>query len=106
MIILGIFLLLAISIAVHSLSKKFIPIAVPKGRLKILVVGWLGALSASFLEGFIGPWEPEIAGFYLIAAVIGSAVSILGWGVAPFVSIFIGLNMRKRVKDQVKQKGD
>ena len=106
MIVFGIFILLAISIAVHSLSKKFIPIAVPKGRIKVWFAGWLGALAASLLESIIGPWEPKIAGFYLIAAVIGSAVSILGWGIAPFIGILIGLNIRKRVKDPGKQKGD
>lgn len=98
MISLGIFMLLGISIAVHTLSKKFIPIAVPKGRIKVWLVGWLSALAASLLEGFIGPWEPKIAGFYLIAAVIGSAVSILGWGITPFIKIFMGLNIRKRPK--------
>ncbi|MBF8304173.1 MAG: hypothetical protein HW399_548 [Dehalococcoidia bacterium] len=106
MIVLGLLLLLAISIAVHSLSKRFIPIAVPKGRLKVWIVGWLGGFSASLIEGIIGPWEPAIAGFYLIAAVIGSALSILGWGIAPFVGILFGVNIRKRVKGQVKQKGD
>ncbi|MDO8636166.1 MAG: hypothetical protein Q7R34_07985 [Dehalococcoidia bacterium] len=106
MIVLGIFILLVVSITIHTLSKKFIPIVVPNGRLKVWAVGVLGALTASILEGLIGPWEPKLAGIYIGAAIVGSLISIFGWGIAPFVSILIGLNIRKRVKGQVKQKGD
>ena len=104
--VISFFLLLGIAIVVHTLSKKFIPIVVPKGRLKVWAVGLLGALAASISEGLIGPWEPKLAGIYIGAAIVGSSVSIFGWGIVPFVSILIGLNMHKRVKGQVKQKGD
>ena len=98
MIVLGFLLLLAISIAVHSSSKRFIPIAVPKGRLKVWGVGWPGGLSASFIGGFIGPWKTRIGGNFVVAGVVGSTISILGWGIAHFVGILFVIkqnNLRK-----------
>ena len=107
MIVLGFLLLLAISIAVHSSSKRFIPIAVPKGRLKVWSVGWLGGLSASFIEGFIGPWEPKVEGIFVVAGVVGSTISILGWGIAHFVGILFVIkqnNLRKYLSQTENRK--
>ena len=106
MSVLGFFILLAISISIHTLSKKFIPVAVPKGRIKVWFAGWLGALAASLLEGLIGPWELKIAGFYLIAAAIGALVSILGWGISPFVGILFGMKKKKLYRSSGNPPGE
>lgn len=95
MIIVGFFLLLAIAIAVRFLVRKLLPLALPKSRLKAIALGWLAGLAASLLERLLGPWEPQVAGVHVLAAFVGSGVAIVGWGIWPFVAIFLGLK-RKR----------
>lgn len=95
MIIAGFFLLLAIAIAVRFLVKRLLPLALPKSRLKAIALGWLAGLAASLLERLLGPWEPEVAGVHMLAAFVGASVAIVGWGIWPFVAIFLGLK-RKR----------
>ncbi len=96
--IVGIFVLLAVAIGVHWLLKKYVPLAVPKGRLKVIGAGWLGGLAASFLEGILGPWEPELLGARLLAGLAGSALAIAGWGIAPFVAILLGMKRKRPAK--------
>ncbi|MBI4289777.1 MAG: hypothetical protein HY671_15285 [Chloroflexi bacterium] len=93
--IVGFFVLLGIAIGVHVLLKRYLPLAVPKGRLKVVAAGWLGGVAASLLEGLLGPWEPELLGSHLLAAVAGSTVSIAGWGITPFVGILLGMKRRR-----------
>ena len=90
MSILGFFLLLAIAVAVRLLGIKLVPLLMPSGRVRTVALGWLGAFLASLADIVFWQFGPQVAGISLIAAVIGCALFILAFGVAPFVKILLG----------------
>jgi len=88
--ILGFFLLLAIAVAVRLLGTKLVPLLMPSGRVRTVALGWLGGFLASLVDIVFWQFGPQVAGISLIAAVIGCALFILAFGVAPFVKILLG----------------
>ncbi|MFQ5827446.1 MAG: hypothetical protein ACE5IA_08840 [Dehalococcoidia bacterium] len=86
----GFFLLLFIAIGVRFLGQRVVPLAMPRGRLKTVGLGWVGGLVGSLVDGALWHWGPQVGGIYLVAAVLGSALFILGLGLIPFFRILLG----------------
>ena len=87
--ILGFFLILTIAVLVRWLGSKLVPLLIPGGRFKTVAVGWAGGFAASWLDGILWQFGPQVAGINLVAAVIGCILLILGLGVAPFVKTML-----------------
>lgn len=90
MSVAGFFILLAIAILLRLIGHRLIPIVMPAGRIRIIALGWIGGFLGSLADSFWSQFGPEIAGIYLVAAVIGCALFILFLGIAPFVKILLG----------------
>jgi uncharacterized membrane protein YeaQ/YmgE (transglycosylase-associated protein family) len=86
----GFFILLAITILLMVIGHKLIPVAMPNGRLRTIVLTWVGGFLGSLIDSLWIQFGPEIAGINLIAAVIGCTLFILFLGIAPFVKILLG----------------
>jgi uncharacterized membrane protein YeaQ/YmgE (transglycosylase-associated protein family) len=86
----GFFLLLFIAIGVQFLGQRVVPLVMPRGRLKTVGLGWVGGLVGSLVDGALWQWGPQVVGIYLVAAVLGSALFILGVGLIPFFRILLG----------------
>jgi len=86
----GFFLMLTIAILVRWLGIKLVPLLMPGGRLKTIAVGWAGGFAASWVDGVLWQFGPQVTGINLVAAVIGCILFILGLGVAPFVKTMLG----------------
>jgi len=85
-LLVGFLILLLIALALRFIGNKLVPVAMPTGCLKTIAVGWFGGfLGSVFLH--IGP---QIAGVYLVPAVVGAAACILTVGLASFVKILLG----------------
>ena len=90
MSIAGFFILLAIAILLRFIGNKLIPIVMPTGQLRTVALGWAGGFSASWIDGILWQFGPNIVGINLVAAVIGCALFILFLGIAPFIKILLG----------------
>ena len=90
MSIAGLFLLLAIVLAVRYVGHRVVPLIMPRGRLKVIALGWLGGLVGSLVDDVTWEIGPDLVGVQLAAAIIGCLVVILAWGLAPFIRIFLG----------------
>ena len=83
-------MLLVIAILLRLLGNKFVPAIMPEKRLQTIGVGWLGGLMGSLLDGALWQFGPRLLEVNVVAAVIGSALSILFSGLLPFIKIFLG----------------
>ncbi len=90
MSVAGFFIILAISIILRRLGNKLMPLVMPTGRLKIIVVGWIGGFLGSLLDKTLWQLGPEVAEISIVAAIIGCALSFLVLGIAPFIRIMLG----------------
>ncbi len=87
---LSFLLLIALAIGVRYICIKLLPWAVPSGRFKTTAVSWLGGLVGSLGDRFSWQLGPKVVEVHLIAAIIGAAFFLLGYGLAPFIKIFLG----------------
>ena len=90
MSVAGFFILLAIAILLRFSGYKLIPSVMPTGRLRTIALGWAGGFLGSLADGLFSQFGPEVAGINLVAAVIGCALFILLFGIAPFIKISLG----------------
>ncbi len=90
MSIAGFFILLAIAILLRFIGNKLIPLVMPTGRVRTIVLGWVGGFLGSLVDSLLSQFGPEVAGINLVAAVIGCALFILFLGIAPFIKILLG----------------
>ena len=90
MSIVGFFILLAIAILLRLTGNRLVPVVMPTGRLKTIVLGWAGAFFGSWLDNVWWQIGPEVAGINLMTAVIGCALFIILLGVYPFIKILLG----------------
>ncbi len=90
MSVAGFFIILAITIILRRIGNKLIPLVMPAGRLKVLVVGWVGGFLGSLVDKLAWQLGPEVAEISIIAAIIGCALSILILGIVPFIKIMLG----------------
>ncbi|MDO8491998.1 MAG: hypothetical protein Q7T04_08310 [Dehalococcoidia bacterium] len=67
-----------------------VPLAMPEGIIKTVVIGMVGGLVGSLLGGLVLRFMPSLVGINLLGAVIGTAVFILARGAFPFVKILLG----------------
>jgi len=86
----GFFILLAIAILLWRIGDKLVPLVMPTGWLKTIVLGWIGGFLGSWVDGVWWQFGPEVAGINLVAAVVGCALFILFLGIAPFIKILLG----------------
>lgn len=88
---LGSLLLLAIAVLVWLAAKRLFPMLMPPGRIKTLLVIILGALVGSLLFrlGHLGN-VAVVAEVNLIGALSGAIVSLLLFGMYPFIKVFLG----------------
>ena len=90
MSIAGFFILLAIAILLRFIGYKLIPSVMPTGRVRTIVLGWVGGFLGSLVDSLLSQFGPEVAEINLVAAVIGCALFILFLGIAPFIKILLG----------------
>ena len=90
MSIAGFFILLAIAILLRLIGNKLIPVVMPDGRLKTIILGWGGGFLGSWADNIWWQFGPQVAGINLVAAVIGGALFILFLGLYPFIKILLG----------------
>ena len=90
MSVAGFFILLAIAILLRFIGYKLIPSVMPTGRVKTIILGWVGGFLGSLADSLLRQFGPEVAGINLVAAVIGCALFILLLGIAPFIKILLG----------------
>jgi len=62
----------------------------PTGRVRTIVLGWVGGFLGSLVDSLLSQFGPEVAEINLVAAVIGCALFILFLGIAPFIKILLG----------------
>jgi len=86
----GFFILLAIAILLRFIGYKLIPSVMPTGRVRTIILGWVGGFLGSLVDSLLSQFGPEVAGINLVAAVIGCALFILFLGIAPFIKILLG----------------
>jgi len=86
----GFFILLAIAILLRFIGYKLIPSVMPTGRVRTIVLGWVGGFLGSLVDSLLSQFGPEVAEINLVAAVIGCALFILFLGIAPFIKILLG----------------
>ncbi|MBA7485866.1 hypothetical protein ES707_21418 [subsurface metagenome] len=90
MSVAGFFILLAIAILLRFIGYKLIPSVMPTGRVRTIVLGWVGGFLGSLVDSLLSQFGPEVAEINLVAAVIGCALFILFLGIAPFIKILLG----------------
>ena len=90
MSVAGFFILLAIAILLRFIGYKLIPLVMPTGWVRTIVLGWVGGFLGSLADSLLRQFGPEVAGINLVAAVIGCALFILFLGIAPFIKILLG----------------
>ena len=84
------FILVAITLVVTILGNRLVPVVMPSsGKGLAILIGWLGGLMGSLVDRFTWQWGPQVAGIYLIAALIGCVVFLLLFGLFPFVKILL-----------------
>jgi uncharacterized membrane protein YeaQ/YmgE (transglycosylase-associated protein family) len=89
MSVVGLFILLAIAIVVRLAGNRLVPVAMPRGRIRTIALGWAGGFVGSWVDSLCWQFGPEVAGINLLAAVIGSVLFILLLGVFPFIKILL-----------------
>ncbi len=90
MSVAGFFIILAISIILRYIGNKLVPLVMPTGRLKVIIVGWVGGFVGSILDKTFWQLGPVVAEISIAAAAIGCAVFIVILGIAPFIKIMLG----------------
>ena len=86
----GFFILVAIAVLLRRIGNKLVPLVMPTGRLRTIVLGWVGGFLGSWVDSVWWQFGPEVAGINLTAAVVGCALFILFLGIAPFIKILLG----------------
>jgi uncharacterized membrane protein YeaQ/YmgE (transglycosylase-associated protein family) len=91
MSVAGFFLLIALAIVLMILGNKLVPVIMPSGKRKTFAAGFLGSLAGTLVARFFWQFGPEIAEIYLVGALIGSVLFILGLGIFPYIKILFKL---------------
>ena len=89
-IIGGLFLVLAIVIFIILIGNRLVPVIMPRGRWRIIAVGWIGGLAGSLIDSALWQLGPRVAEINLVAAFVSSALFILILGLFPFIKIMLG----------------
>ena len=89
MTIAGFFLLLAQSIVLTIIGRKTIPLLMPEGKMKTILVGWLGGICGSLIDRFTLRLGPQMYEIYWGFAAGIAALFILSLGLTPFIKIFL-----------------
>jgi len=63
-------------------GRKLVPAAIPRSKIKMVIIGFLGGLVGNLLGGLIR-LGPDVYGLYPLPIFIGVASSILWAGLAP-----------------------
>lgn len=82
--------MLGIAILLGFLGAKLMSVMMPDKKLQTVSAGWLGGLVASLISDALWQFGPQVAGINIVAAIVGSALGILFWGLLPFIKIFLG----------------
>jgi len=90
MSVAGFFIISGISIALRYIGNKLVPLVMPTGRVKVIVVGWVGGFVGSILDKTFWHLGPLVAEISVAAAAIGCALFIVFVGIAPFIKIMLG----------------
>ena len=83
-------ILLAVAVVVREVGSRLVPLVMPHGRLKAVVVGFVGAVVGNLLGASAFGFIPEVADVNLLGAVLGAAVFVVALGLLPFIKILIG----------------
>ena len=67
---------------VWLLGRKLVPAAIPRSKIKMVIVGFLGGLAGNFVGGLI-KLGPDVYGSYPLPIFIGVTSFILWIGLAP-----------------------
>jgi uncharacterized membrane protein YeaQ/YmgE (transglycosylase-associated protein family) len=73
------------------LGNKLLPVIMPSGKRRTFAFGFLGGLTGTLVDRFLWGFGPEIAEIYLVSALIGSVLFILGLSIFPFIKILFKL---------------
>lgn len=87
---LNIFLLLLIAIGVRLLGRKLLPLLMPPGRLKPVLLAWAGAAAGSLLEKALWPGGPALGWLHPAGAAVGALLLLVAMGLVPFFKVLMG----------------
>ncbi|MDP2952824.1 MAG: hypothetical protein Q8O76_05870 [Chloroflexota bacterium] len=90
MIALDIFLLLLTAIAVRFLGRKLLPLVMPPGRLKPLLLAWAGAAAGNLVERLLWAGSPALGGLHPIGAAAGALLCLIVMAIIPFFKVLAG----------------
>ena len=71
-------------------GNRLVPVIMPRGRRRIIAVGWIGGLAGSLIDSALWQLGPRVAEINPVAAFAGSALFILLLGLLPFIKILLG----------------
>lgn len=81
--------LLVVAVVVRYLWGRYLRLLAPRGWFFSTLGAYFGALGGGLLQRFFLPWGPQILGFYLIGALMGSVLVLFVWGVGPYIRVLL-----------------
>jgi len=83
-------ILLAIALVVRYMGNRLLPLAMPKGKLKTIAAGLLGAFLGHLVtrQYHLGDWA-VVSQTNLIGAAAGALFFLFALGLIPFFKVFM-----------------
>ena len=81
--------LLFMAILVRYLWARYLPALSPRGWLFSTLGTYFGALAGGILQRYLLPWGPNLAGFYVAGALLGSVLVLFVWGLGSYIQVLL-----------------
>jgi len=72
--------LVFMAVLVRYLWGRYVRVLSPRGWFFSTLGAYMGALAGGILQRYFLPWGPNLAGLYIIGALLGSVLVLFVWG--------------------------
>ena len=81
--------LLFMAVLVRYLWARYLPALSPRGWFFSTLGAYFGALAGGILQRYSLHWGPNLAGFYVVGALLGSVLVLFVWGLGSYLRVLL-----------------